>query len=132
MSAPARGWRNSPVFRSFIIRKALLHRRDGEAGTHSGGLEAYYTEKESYFTGNGVTKDGTYVSVRHILVMPEGGTTGDDGTTTYSDEEWAACEKEGAGDSGRVAGRRRHRGFLRGSGGGKVRGSRLQHQWRPV
>ena len=57
-------------------------------------LEAYYTENESYFTGNGVTKDGTYVSVRHILVMPEGGTTGDDGTTTYSDEEWAACEKK--------------------------------------
>ena len=28
-------------------------------------LEAYYTENESYFTGNGVTKDGTYVSVRH-------------------------------------------------------------------
>ena len=56
-------------------------------------LEAYYTENESYFTGNGVTKDGTYVSVRHILVMPEGGTTGDDGTTTYSDEEWVACEK---------------------------------------
>ena len=57
-------------------------------------LEAYYTENESYFTGNGVTKDGTYVNVRHILVMPEGGTTGDDGTTTYSDEEWAACEKK--------------------------------------
>ena len=57
-------------------------------------LEAYYTENESYFTGNGVTKDGTYVSVRHILAMPEGGTTGDDGTTTYSDEEWAACEKK--------------------------------------
>lgn len=57
-------------------------------------LEAYYTENESYFTGNGVTKDGTYVSVRHILVKPEGGTTGDDGTTTYSDEEWAACEKK--------------------------------------
>ena len=26
--------------------------------------------------------------------MPEGGATGDDGTTTYSDEEWAACEKK--------------------------------------
>ena len=57
-------------------------------------LEAYYTENESYFTGNGVTKDGTYVSVRHILVKPEGGTTGDDGSTTYSDEEWADCEKK--------------------------------------
>ena len=57
-------------------------------------LEAYFTENESYYTSNGITKDGTYVNVRHILVMPEGGTTGDDGTTTYSDEEWAACEKK--------------------------------------
>lgn len=57
-------------------------------------LEAYFTENESYFTSNGVTRDGTYVNVRHILVMPEGGTTGDDGSTTYSDEEWAACEKK--------------------------------------
>ena len=57
-------------------------------------LDAYFTENESYFTSNGVTRDGTYVNVRHILVMPEGGTTGDDGTTTYSDEEWAACEKK--------------------------------------
>ncbi len=57
-------------------------------------LEAYFAENESYFADNGITKDGTYVNVRHILVMPEGGTTGDDGTTTYSDEEWAACEKK--------------------------------------
>lgn len=57
-------------------------------------LDAYFTENESYFTSNGVTRDGTYVNVRHILVMPEGGTTGDDGSTTYSDEEWAACEKK--------------------------------------
>ena len=57
-------------------------------------LEAYFTENESYYADNGITKDGTYVNVRHILVMPEGGTTGDDGSTTYSDEEWAACEKK--------------------------------------
>ena len=60
-------------------------------------LEAYFTENESYYADNGITKDGTYVNVRHILVMPEGGTTGDDGTTTYSDEEWAACEKKAQG-----------------------------------
>ena len=57
-------------------------------------LEAYFTENEGFFSDNGITRDGTYVNVRHILVMPEGGTTGDDGTTTYSDEEWAACEKK--------------------------------------
>ena len=57
-------------------------------------LDAYFAENESYFTENGVTKDGTYVNVRHILVMPEGGTTDESGKTTYSDEEWAACEKK--------------------------------------
>ena len=57
-------------------------------------LEDYFAENESYFAQNGVTKDGTYVNVRHILVMPEGGTTDDQGNTTYSDEEWADCEKK--------------------------------------
>ncbi|MGM9549305.1 MAG: peptidylprolyl isomerase [Faecousia sp.] len=55
-------------------------------------LDAYFTENESYYAENGVTREGKFVDVRHILVMPEGGTTGDDGTTTYSEEEWAACE----------------------------------------
>lgn len=34
------------------------------------------------------------VDVRHILVMPKGGTKSEDGkTTVYSDEEWEACRK---------------------------------------
>lgn len=55
-------------------------------------LDAYFTENESYYAQNGVTRDGNFVNVRHILVMPKGGTTDESGNTTYSDEEWAECE----------------------------------------
>ena len=37
----------------------------------------------------------TAVDVRHILIVPEGGTKSEDGkTTVYSDEEWEACRKK--------------------------------------
>ena len=56
-------------------------------------LEAYYTENEDYFISNNVGKGETgTVSVRHILIQPTGGTT-ENGVTTYSDEEWAACKE---------------------------------------
>ena len=55
-------------------------------------IEAYYTENEAAYIESGLSKDDLFVDVRHILVFPEGGTTAEDGTTTYSDEEWAACE----------------------------------------
>lgn len=52
-------------------------------------IEDYYAANESTFVENGVEKnDEQYVAVRHILIAPEGGTTGEDGTVTYSDEEW--------------------------------------------
>lgn len=55
-------------------------------------IEAYYTENEATFVENGVEKtEDTYVSVRHILICPEGGTTDESGNVTYSDEEWEAC-----------------------------------------
>ena len=37
---------------------------------------------------------GKVVDVRHILVAPQGGTKAEDGSTTYSDDEWAAAEKK--------------------------------------
>lgn len=55
-------------------------------------IEAYFAEHEADFAESGVTKDsGPMVDVRHILIMPQGGATAEDGTTTYSEEEWEAC-----------------------------------------
>ena len=55
-------------------------------------VEAYYLENQASYEESGITQDDKYVDVRHILIMPEGGTTDESGNTTYSDEEWAACE----------------------------------------
>ena len=58
-------------------------------------VEAYFAENEAAYADGGVTKEaGKVVDVRHILLMPENGTTGDDGYPVYSDEDWAACEAE--------------------------------------
>lgn len=56
-------------------------------------IEAFFTENESTFAESDISKDSGYtVDVRHILVIPEGGTEGEDGKTTYSQEEWDACK----------------------------------------
>ncbi len=57
-------------------------------------LEAYFQAHEEEYASSGITMDSHYVDVRHILVQVEGGTAGETGATTYSDEEWAACEAE--------------------------------------
>ena len=54
-------------------------------------VEAYFTENEEAYAEAGVERDDLYVDVRHILVMPEGGTTDEEGNTTYSDAEWETC-----------------------------------------
>lgn len=53
----------------------------------------YFDEHSEEFTESGITVDsGLISSVRHILISPEGGTTDEEtGTTTYSEDEWAAC-----------------------------------------
>ena len=56
-------------------------------------VEAYFdAHAEEYLANNLEKNDECYVDVRHILICPEGGTTAEDGTTTYSDEEWAAAQ----------------------------------------
>ena len=55
-------------------------------------LEAYFAEHEAQYAESGVSKDSKFVDVRHILVKVAGGTTAEDGTTTYSDEDWKTCE----------------------------------------
>ncbi len=55
-------------------------------------IEAYYLANEDDLVYQGFGKDsGNYCDVRHILVKPEGGTTDENGVTTYSEEEWEAC-----------------------------------------
>ena len=58
-------------------------------------VEAYFLENEGIYADSGITKEsGKTVDVRHILLMPEGGETGEDGYPVYTDEAWAACEAE--------------------------------------
>ena len=55
-------------------------------------LEAYFAEHEAQYADSGVTRDSKFVDVRHILVQVKGGTTAEDGSVTYSDEDWKTCE----------------------------------------
>lgn len=57
-------------------------------------VEAYFAENEASYAEQGITRDGVYVDIRHILIMPEGGETGSDGYPVYTDEAWAAAEEE--------------------------------------
>lgn len=57
-------------------------------------LEDFFAAHEQDYANSGLTKEDTFVDVRHILLKVEGGTTDESGKTTYSDEEWAACEKK--------------------------------------
>lgn len=57
-------------------------------------IEAYYDENAELFASSNIPKlDKNVVHVRHILIMPES-TTADDGTTSITDEAWAAAEAE--------------------------------------
>jgi hypothetical protein len=58
-------------------------------------VDAYFTEHEASYAEQGVTRDGgVYVDVRHILIQPEGGETGEDGYPVYTEEAWAAAKAE--------------------------------------
>ncbi len=58
-------------------------------------IEEYFNKNEEALKKSEVTKDsGKVVDVRHILIAPQGGAQAEDGSTTYSVEEWAAAEKK--------------------------------------
>ena len=58
-------------------------------------IETYFDSHAVEYADEGISKaEGVYVDVRHILIMPKGGTTGEDGSTTYSEEEWEAARVE--------------------------------------
>ena len=75
-------------YRGFQYYQSLCDEFD----TSDAALETYFQEHEAEFAENGVTKEDKYIDVRHILIMPEGGTTDESGVTTYSEEEWAAAQ----------------------------------------
>ena len=54
-------------------------------------VETFYEENKDYFDENGITKDSKFVNVRHVLLTPEGGETGENGYPVYTDEAWEAC-----------------------------------------
>lgn len=57
-------------------------------------LEQYFTDNQEALTEAGITKEaGDAVDVRHILVEIAGGTENEDGTKTYSDEDWETCRQ---------------------------------------
>lgn len=57
-------------------------------------VEAYYSENEDYFTENGVTRDAKFINIRHTLLQPTGGETGENGYPVYTDEAWETCRLE--------------------------------------
>ena len=57
-------------------------------------IEAYFEEHAETYAEKGLTKETTFVDVRHILLTPNGGTLNEDGSKTFSDEEWEACRAE--------------------------------------
>ena len=58
-------------------------------------VAAYYDSHADEYAEAGYEKDDSiYVDVRHILIMPEGGTTDASGETVYSEEEWETARVE--------------------------------------
>lgn len=57
-------------------------------------LEDFFALHEEDYANSGLNKDDLFVDVRHILIQIEGGTTDEEGNTTYSDEEWEVCRAE--------------------------------------
>ena len=58
-------------------------------------VEAYFDQYAADYAESGLDKEtGNYVDIRHILIMPTGGTIDASGATTYSEAEWADAQTE--------------------------------------
>ena len=51
-------------------------------------IEAFFAEHEAEYAESGITRDGKYVDVRHILLKPQ--SSAEDGVT-ITEEDWEAC-----------------------------------------
>ncbi len=66
-----------------------------EAGITDEDMEKWFLSNQQTLAEKGITKSsGDYYDVRHILILVEGGTEGEDGEVVYSDLEWEACRAE--------------------------------------
>ena len=90
---PGAGLEEYKAFQELLVRGNKYYDEQYQNLTYTAeDLEAYFAQHESDYAGSGITKDGKYVDIRHILFVPEGGTTDETtGQTTYSEEEWEAC-----------------------------------------
>ena len=57
-------------------------------------IAEYFKANAEAYAQQEITEETKYVDVRHILIMPEGGTAAEDGSMTYSEEEWEAARAE--------------------------------------
>ena len=57
-------------------------------------LDTHFAENEEYYTSSNLSRDSKYVDVRHVLLQPEGGETGEDGYPVYTDDAWEACRQK--------------------------------------
>lgn len=57
-------------------------------------IAEFFNAHEAEYAENGLDKTTSTVDVRHILILPEGATTENVTTETFSDEAWAASEKK--------------------------------------
>ena len=57
-------------------------------------METYFTEHEEEYAAEGITRDGIYVDVRHILILPEGATVETIYTETFPEEAWEVARNQ--------------------------------------
>jgi len=82
--------------RLYCLSNAYYLHKEAELTPDQAAIDAYFAENEAALAQSGITKDmGMISDVRHILIMPTGGTVnGETGETTYSEDEWAAALKK--------------------------------------
>ena len=57
-------------------------------------IAKHFEDNKEAYAQQELTEEDVYVNVRHILFTPQGGTVAEDGSTTYSEEEWEAARAE--------------------------------------
>lgn len=78
------------------LSNAFYGEKEAVLNPNKSDIDAYFSANEDAFAQQGITKDmGMISDVRHILIMPTGGTIDEEtGMTTYSEEEWATALKK--------------------------------------